>query len=120
LSGKGAGLFGGILFGLSGFLQLLAIFWWTPHEYWREYFLAIIWGCGFLAGLLISSGLSGYGTRGKDLNVLGGLFIAAMISMTIAEFLLGTNTFAIGVSFGSAILAFIGIFLATAQSGRRY
>ena len=117
MSGKGAGLFGGLLFGISGFIQLLAIFLFsTPFEY----LLAIIWGCGFLAGLLISSGVTGYGTRGKELYVYGGLFLAGMFSMTITEYIRGIAPFTIGISLGSAILAFIGIFLATAQSGRRY
>lgn len=117
LSGKGSGLFGGLLFGLSGFVQLLAIFLFsTPYEY----LLAIIWGCGFMAGLLISSGLTGYGARGKELYVWGGLFLAGMFSMTITEYIRGIAPIAIGISFGAAILAFLGIFLATVPSSRSY
>ncbi len=116
LSGKGAGLLGGLLFGLSGFIQLIAIFMFSePYEY----LLAIIWGCGFLAGLFIGSGMTGYGARGKELYVLGGLFLAAMVSMTATEYIREINTIAIGISFGSAILAFIGILLAIVPP-RRY
>jgi len=117
LSAKGAGLIGGIIFGLSGFLQLLAIFLWSDPS---EYLLAIIWGCGFFAGLLISSGMSGIGSRGNDLYVWGGLLLAGMVSMAVTEYLRDIDPTIVGVSVVSAVLAFVGIFLATAPKGSRY
>jgi len=117
LSAKGAGLIGGIIFGLSGFLQLLAIFFFFFSS---EYLLAVIWGCGFFAGLLISSGMSGIGSRGNDLYVWGGLLLAGMVSMAVTEYLRDIDPTIVGVSVVSAVLAFVGIFLATAPKGSRY